>query len=208
MEAKGSVNVYVCRTYACQHRTFSVHLNTGVTPFVYRCAKCGGEATSQCMRLGVLPMRLVIELVWYRPTAEAFKALDEPSKDHVLNGGLMPQWVGQAYAPMADDTKPDCGYDDFQTWCQAVYGERQQHPDYLESVRKVLDRRQQVADQKAATGSTVDTSLEETKKLNQLLEAREELMKLRTTQPGTQQSTRYSPPDKNQPADPKADQPT
>ena len=56
---RGMLNRWVCS--ACGNTIVGVHLDSGVTPFVMRCPKCGGDAHSRFYRV---PQP---DVVWFRP---------------------------------------------------------------------------------------------------------------------------------------------
>lgn len=83
---KWGVNVYVCET--CGHKMVTRDCDLGVTPFMTHCrlGDCEGWAQSRMYRV---PQDLSPSHEWYRPSREEFDALDDATKIHCGNGGLL-----------------------------------------------------------------------------------------------------------------------
>lgn len=80
------VNCYTCPT--CKHITKTKDIDAGVTPFLFDCERCGGNATSTFFKDIAPTQEATFE--WYRPTLkQLFKMRKNPNLlDHILNGGL------------------------------------------------------------------------------------------------------------------------
>lgn len=80
------VNCYKCAK--CGHVTKTKDVDAGVTPFIFECESCGGEAHSSMYRDIRPSQQPTIE--WYRPTLEqVIKMKNKPMLlDHILMGGL------------------------------------------------------------------------------------------------------------------------
>jgi hypothetical protein len=85
-EAKGMRNAYQCEK--CGHETVTVNQDEGVTPFMIRCRRfgCEGLARSLCYNT---PQQRVPTHAWYRPDEKRTKRLDEATREHVTQGGLL-----------------------------------------------------------------------------------------------------------------------
>ena len=84
---KGKKNIYTCK--ACRHRTVTVDLDDGVTPFMIECTKCEGPAHSSGYNfpswMGLDPTH-----EWYMPDEAEQATLDpETLEGHVKRGGLL-----------------------------------------------------------------------------------------------------------------------
>lgn len=79
------VNCYVC---SCGRITKTKDVDAGVTPFMFNCEKCGGEARSTFYKDIAPDQQPTIE--WYRPTLkQVLKMRNKPGMlDHILQGGL------------------------------------------------------------------------------------------------------------------------
>lgn len=106
---KGKINIWDCQQ--CGKSIICIHADTGVTPFMIRCSKCGGEARSRFYRVD--QTLKTAEFEWYRPRTveeiiELTKAeLKEYESDmpldsavncqieHYNNGGLFMRAVKQ-----------------------------------------------------------------------------------------------------------------
>lgn len=81
------VNCYTCD---CGHVTKTKDVDAGVTPFIFSCEKCNGEARSSFFNDIAQNQTPTIE--WYRPTLKEVlkmrKKDDDGMLDHVLQGGL------------------------------------------------------------------------------------------------------------------------
>lgn len=80
------VNCYQCR---CGHTTKTRDADSGVTPFLFECEKCGGDGVSTFYKDTVPKQEPTFE--WYRPDLEeCFKnAKNEGYLEHVFLGGLI-----------------------------------------------------------------------------------------------------------------------
>jgi RNase P subunit RPR2 len=80
------INCYVCSN--CGSVTKTKDVDSGVTPFIHSCEKCGGEARSTMYRDAVPNQEPTQE--WYRPTLEeTIKLRKKPGLlEHILQGGL------------------------------------------------------------------------------------------------------------------------
>jgi hypothetical protein len=80
------VNCYKCQK--CGHVTKTIDIDSGVTPFIFGCEKCGGEAHSTFFK-DIAPNQKP-SFEWYRPTLkETIKMRkDEDELEHILKGGL------------------------------------------------------------------------------------------------------------------------
>lgn len=79
------MNCYVC---GCGHITKTINIDSGVTPFLFDCEKCGEKAKSTFFN-DIAP-RLKPKFEWYRPTLkQVLKMRKKPAMlEHVLKGGL------------------------------------------------------------------------------------------------------------------------
>jgi hypothetical protein len=78
------VNCYKC--LSCGHTTKTKDVAIGVTPFIFECEVCGGDAHSTFYRDIVPSRKPTIE--WYRPTFDELLQLPKHSYEHILQGGL------------------------------------------------------------------------------------------------------------------------
>jgi len=80
------VNCYVCEK--CGHVTKTRDVDAGVTPFVFTCEECGGDAISTFYKDIAPEQTPTIE--WYRPTLKQVLSMTKKPMllDHVLRGGL------------------------------------------------------------------------------------------------------------------------
>lgn len=89
-DGRGTVDEYVCNR--CGEKVFTTYRDKGVTPFVMRCRKCGGDAVHRdtYRKFSVEVFRSVVKVQdWYRPSLEETLKMSEDMIDHVLNGGLV-----------------------------------------------------------------------------------------------------------------------
>lgn len=90
----GRLNAYQCET--CLHYAITIDREPGVTPFIVRCRRCGGEAKSAFYRV---PPTYQPTYEWIRP--ETVEGLDSGTIEHIRSGGLIlrpinpdrPQWT-------------------------------------------------------------------------------------------------------------------
>lgn len=85
----GRENVYVC---PAGHRTWTIHRDHGVTPFMMRCrenSECGEMAQSRCYQEARGAHEPSPRFEWYKPGEKEMKKLDPATKDHVERGGLL-----------------------------------------------------------------------------------------------------------------------
>jgi hypothetical protein len=127
MEAGGKVNAYVCE--ACNFSKWTVNLNTGTTPFLTSCPKCGQMAQSCFYRLGFAPGKRVISVTpawaWYRPTREELWAMgNAETMRHVLGGGLLCQPLTEARPLRPDPTSEAWDFDKWAAFAETTYGVR------------------------------------------------------------------------------------
>lgn len=80
------VNCYRCR---CGHITKTRDIDPGVTPFMFKCQKCGDYAQSTMYKDIAPNQEPTIE--WYRPSIEVLLKLRKRDEvlEHVFNGGLL-----------------------------------------------------------------------------------------------------------------------
>lgn len=78
------VNCYVCQT--CKHVTKTIDIDSGVTPFMHTCFKCGNVAHSTFYTDIAPHLKPVQE--WYRPTLKQCFKMKDGILEHVLKGGL------------------------------------------------------------------------------------------------------------------------
>ena len=85
VDLSNSVNCYICK---CGHITKTKNVDSGVTPFMFSCEKCGGTATSTFFKDIAPEQQPTFE--WYRPTLKQVLKMrkDEGMLEHVLLGGL------------------------------------------------------------------------------------------------------------------------
>lgn len=140
MEKKGQINCYLeyragrlggasLRTSimpplaAPQRKFYSINLADGVTPFM--AFVDGVEYASNMYRIPAAGAVLVTR-AYYRPTAAEFAAADRETKDHVLNGGLLPAALADAVARQLenDPIAATMDFETAQTHFHAIYGER------------------------------------------------------------------------------------
>lgn len=86
-DGRGTVDRYICDT--CGHMTHTTYKDKGVTPFVIRCPKCGGDMVHrQTFEKDTVPDWVEVK-GWYRPSLEELLKTDEGIIEHVLDGGLL-----------------------------------------------------------------------------------------------------------------------
>jgi DNA replicative helicase MCM subunit Mcm2 (Cdc46/Mcm family) len=80
------VNCYVCK---CGHVTKTIDIHSGVTPFMFTCEKCDGDAQSTFYN-DIKPYQKPT-FEWHRPILKEVLKMrkDEFILDHVLRGGLI-----------------------------------------------------------------------------------------------------------------------
>lgn len=84
-DGRGTVDRYICDT--CGYMRHTTYKDKGVTPFVMRCPKCGGDmAHRQTFKKDT---DWVEVKNWYRPTLEQTLGMSEGMIEYVLNGGLI-----------------------------------------------------------------------------------------------------------------------
>jgi hypothetical protein len=81
------VNCYRCKS--CGGITKTIDIHSGVTPFIFECMFCKGDAYSTFYTDIAIAAKPSFE--WYRPSLEeTLKLRKEPmTLDHVLQGGLI-----------------------------------------------------------------------------------------------------------------------
>lgn len=91
-DGKGKKNVYLCEK--CGHGYVTLDVDTGVTPFIYKCLRpnCKGSAYSLCYKV---PQPILANhkaaVEWYKP--EQTLTLSPSEIEHVGRGGLLPREV-------------------------------------------------------------------------------------------------------------------
>lgn len=85
VDLSNRVNCYVCK---CGHVTKTKDVDSGVTPFMFSCEKCGGTATSTFFKDIAPDQQPTFE--WYRPTLKKVLKMrkNEAMLEHILLGGL------------------------------------------------------------------------------------------------------------------------
>lgn len=80
------VNCYICPD--CKHITKTKDVDAGVTPFIFDCDRCSGNATSTFFK-DIAPNKQPT-FEWYRPTLKQLFKMKKNINllDHILNGGL------------------------------------------------------------------------------------------------------------------------
>lgn len=79
------VNCYVCPN--CGHVTKTKDVDSGVTPFMFKCERCGELATSTFYKDIIPNQKPTWE--WYRPSLDALLYdKNDYDLDHILQGGL------------------------------------------------------------------------------------------------------------------------
>ena len=88
-DGRGEYNGYECKK--CGHVTVTLYADKGVTPFVLRCPKCGGNAMHEYTSRTPPPASPRYSPVkrWVRPTLEQLLKMSPATIEHVLNGGLV-----------------------------------------------------------------------------------------------------------------------
>ena len=84
-DGRGEYNGYECKK--CGYVTVTLYADKGVTPFVLRCPKCGGNAVHEYTSL-TRPRYSPVKR-WVRPTLEQLLKMSPATIEHVLNGGLV-----------------------------------------------------------------------------------------------------------------------
>ena len=84
IDLESRLNVYSC---SCGHDTITIDIDAGVTPFMYRCEKCGNRAISKGYQV---QGNLTPTLEWYRPSLKEMmkRRKNENLLEHYFNGGL------------------------------------------------------------------------------------------------------------------------
>jgi regulator of RNase E activity RraB len=85
IDLSNRVNCYSCK---CEHITKTIDIDAGVTPFMFTCEKCGGDAHSSFFKDIAPNQKPTFE--WYRPDLkQVLKLRSKPGLlDHILSGGL------------------------------------------------------------------------------------------------------------------------
>ena len=81
------VNCYIC--IECSHITKTKDVDPGVTPFIFKCEKCGKIARSTMYEDTAPGQKATFE--WFRPTLKEILKMrrkHEKLLNHVLQGGL------------------------------------------------------------------------------------------------------------------------
>ena len=81
IDLQNRLNVYSC---SCGHDTITIDIDAGVTPFMYRCEKCGNRAISKGYQV---QGNLTPTLEWYNPMDN-----EEGYPNH-YGQGLQNEWV-------------------------------------------------------------------------------------------------------------------
>ena len=77
------INAYNCK---CGHKTITIDVDKGVTPFYHICEVCGRLATSSFYRVESNTLKPTEE--WYRPSIEETLKMNDGMLQHILSGGL------------------------------------------------------------------------------------------------------------------------
>lgn len=86
-DGRGTVDRYICDT--CGHMTHTTYKDKGVTPFVMRCPKCGGDMVHKhTFKKDTVPDWVEVKN-WYRPSLEEVLKMNEGTIEHILDGGLI-----------------------------------------------------------------------------------------------------------------------
>jgi hypothetical protein len=120
MEERGLVNCYICKK--CKERTFTINLNTGVTPFSILCPNCCGyECYSNFYDLRIFDS-IHVSHVWYRPQKHVFDTLPSHTQDHILNGGLILGDIGCSV--LYDNIDPKISVELWDEYVLKIYGKK------------------------------------------------------------------------------------
>lgn len=84
VDLSNRVNCYKCTS--CEHITKTKDVDAGVTPMMFNCEACGGNAMSTFYKDVAPTKKHTIE--WYRPTLSQLFKMDSAMIEHVLMGGL------------------------------------------------------------------------------------------------------------------------
>ena len=86
-DGRGTVDRYICDT--CGYMMHTTYKDKGVTPFVMRCPKCGGDMVHrQTFKKDTVPDWVQVKN-WYRPTLEQTLKMPSGRIEHILQGGLI-----------------------------------------------------------------------------------------------------------------------
>lgn len=89
-DGRGTIDEYICDK--CGNSTYTTYRDKGVTPFVMRCNKCGGDSVHRNTFPSITfdSISTIVEIKeWYRPSLEETLKMKEGMIDHILNGGLV-----------------------------------------------------------------------------------------------------------------------
>ncbi|MEP7339349.1 MAG: hypothetical protein ABI977_16550 [Acidobacteriota bacterium] len=120
--SQGKFNRYKCES--CGFEILTLDLVKGVTPFIIGCRReevtgertcpaltekpgkaislvSGGAMQSMFYRVkeNAMLQRPTPDYVWFRPTLEEIKLMDEAMKEHVMQGGLLPRRLNADEVP-------------------------------------------------------------------------------------------------------------
>lgn len=129
MELRGKVNCYEPVGFG-RKEVYVINLSTGVTPFIHFFDK--HEHRSLCYRLRK-PVLVTVTHAHYRPTKVEFEDLTPEMQDHILNGGLCLAELEKANPLPDDQTDIEWDYDQFQEFCEKIYGKRRPKPEWMTS---------------------------------------------------------------------------
>ena len=85
MNGESKINIYEC---PCKHRTITVDLLKGTTPFIIKCREdnCIEFARSYFYEVD---QTLTPSHEWYKPNEKEYMSLEPATKEHVDMGGLL-----------------------------------------------------------------------------------------------------------------------
>lgn len=81
----GRRNVYACA--ACKKKIVTIDLVKGTTPFMMRCPYCAALGAQSSFYS--VPQNLLPTAEWYKPDEAEYAKLDDGTKEHVDQGGLL-----------------------------------------------------------------------------------------------------------------------
>ena len=89
-DGRGEYNGYTCEK--CGFVTVTLYVDKGVTPFIIKCPKCGGQSTHNITTYNpppYVPEKYSKVKKWVRPTIEQLLKMEHSTIEHVLMGGLV-----------------------------------------------------------------------------------------------------------------------
>lgn len=138
MEQIGQVNLYVCHNPKCKMIHTTINLNSGVTPFMITCRKCGVSAQSSFYR--VKYGAVTCNFAWYRPTLEEFKRMDADMQEHVLGSGLVLGELSQVISlSEPSEVTEALSRNDTNVWLSYIYGAYKPDSELFNRVAKRLE---------------------------------------------------------------------